>query len=117
MSIANSPLVKTAIAGEDANWGRIVMAVGKSGEAADRDRLTIRIGGISVAKNGMRDPGYNEADIVPHMKGREIAIAVDLGIGKRHGDGLDLRSHPPLYRHQWLLSQLPLRRAGSFIDC
>ena len=56
MAIANSPLVKTAIAGEDANWGRIVMAIGKSGEKAERDRLKIRIGGVQVAKNGMRDP-------------------------------------------------------------
>ena len=82
MSIANSPLVKTAIAGEDANWGRIVMAVGKAGEKALRDKLRIKIGGIQVAKNGMRDPAYNEADIMPHMKGREIVIAADVGVGK-----------------------------------
>ena len=81
MSIANSPLVKTALAASDANWGRIVMAVGKSGEAADRDKLAITIGGISVAKNGMVDPGYNEASLVPHMHGRDIQITVDVGIG------------------------------------
>ncbi|MBM3519918.1 MAG: bifunctional glutamate N-acetyltransferase/amino-acid acetyltransferase ArgJ, partial [Alphaproteobacteria bacterium] len=82
MSIANSPLVKTAIAGEDANWGRIVMAVGKAGEKAERDRLRIRIGGITVARNGMRDPDYREADIMPHMKGRAITIETDVGIGR-----------------------------------
>ena len=82
MTIANSPLVKTAIAGEDANWGRIVMAVGKSGEKAIRDKLKIRIGGIQVAAKGMKDPNYKEADIMPHMKGRDIKIAVDLGIDK-----------------------------------
>ena len=82
MSIANSPLVKTAIAGEDANWGRIVMAIGKAGEKAVRDRLRIRIGGIQVAKSGMRDPHYREADIMPHMKGREIVIEADVGVGK-----------------------------------
>ena len=82
MSIANSPLVKTAIAGEDANWGRIVMAIGKAGEKAIRDKLRIRIGGIQVAKNGMRDPDYKEAEIMPHMKGREITIEADVGVGR-----------------------------------
>jgi glutamate N-acetyltransferase/amino-acid N-acetyltransferase len=82
MTIANSPLVKTAIAGEDANWGRIVMAVGKSGEAADRDRLSIRMGGIDVAKNGMAVPGYDEAPVARHMKGENIDIEVDVGVGK-----------------------------------
>jgi len=82
MTIANSPLVKTAIAGEDANWGRIVMAVGKSGEAADRDRLAIRIGGVDVAKNGMAVRGYDEAPVAKHMKGQEIDIEVDVGVGK-----------------------------------
>lgn len=81
MSIANSPLVKTAIAGEDANWGRIVMAVGKSGARADRDKLKIWIGGVQVASNGMRDPAYREGDIVPHMKSRCIDIKVDAGVG------------------------------------
>jgi glutamate N-acetyltransferase/amino-acid N-acetyltransferase len=82
MSIANSPLVKTAVAGEDANWGRVVMAIGKAGEKAIRDRLKIRIGGITVAKNGMRDPSYKEAEIMPHMKGRHIVIEADVGVGK-----------------------------------
>ncbi len=82
MSIANSPLVKTAIAGEDANWGRIVMAVGKSGARADRDKLKIWIGGVKVASRGMRDPAYREQDIVPHMKGRHIEIKVDAGVGR-----------------------------------
>ncbi|HEX2431320.1 MAG TPA: bifunctional glutamate N-acetyltransferase/amino-acid acetyltransferase ArgJ [Aestuariivirgaceae bacterium] len=82
LAIGNSPLVKTAVAGSDANWGRIVMAVGKSGEAADRDKLQIAIGGLSVAKNGMRDPGYDEAALTPHMQGREIDIAVDVGMGR-----------------------------------
>jgi glutamate N-acetyltransferase / amino-acid N-acetyltransferase len=82
MSIANSPLVKTAITGEDANWGRIVMAIGKAGEKAIRDKLRIRIGGITVAKSGMRDPSYKEAEIMPHMKGREIVIEADVGVAK-----------------------------------
>ncbi len=82
MTIANSPLVKTAIAGEDANWGRIVMAVGKSGEKAIRDKLKIKIGGILVAAKGMRDASYKEADIMPHMKGRDIRIEADIGVGK-----------------------------------
>jgi len=82
MSIANSPLVKTAIAGEDANWGRIVMAVGKAGEKANRDRMRVRIGGITIAKNGMRDPAYKEADIMPHMQGRHIVIEADVGVAK-----------------------------------
>ncbi|MBC8037691.1 MAG: bifunctional glutamate N-acetyltransferase/amino-acid acetyltransferase ArgJ [Rhizobiales bacterium] len=81
MSIANSPLVKTAIAGEDANWGRIVMAIGKAGEKAIRDKLRIRIGGIQVARNGRRDSSYQEASIMPHMKGRNIAIEADVGVG------------------------------------
>lgn len=82
MTIANSPLVKTAIAGEDANWGRIVMAIGKSGEKALRDKLRIKIGGILVAAKGMRDANYKEAEIMPHMKGREIKIEADIGVGK-----------------------------------
>jgi len=80
MSIANSPLVKTALAASDANWGRIVMAVGKAGEAANRDKLMIRIGGIVVAREGMADPDYQEAQIAPHMKGRDITIEVDVGV-------------------------------------
>ena len=82
LSIANSPLVKTAIAGEDANWGRIVMAVGKSGEKADRERISIRIGGYPVAEIGAAVPGYDETPVAAHMKGTDIDIAVDVGIGK-----------------------------------
>jgi glutamate N-acetyltransferase/amino-acid N-acetyltransferase len=82
LTIANSPLVKTAIAGEDANWGRIVMAVGKSGEKAIRDKLKIWIGGVQLAKNGMRAPDYREEEIMPHMKGRSIVIKTDVGVGK-----------------------------------
>ncbi len=82
LAIANSPLVKTAIAGEDPNWGRVVMAIGKAGERADRDRLAIRIGDVRVATNGQVDPGYVEADAARHMKGREIEIAVDVGVGR-----------------------------------
>jgi glutamate N-acetyltransferase / amino-acid N-acetyltransferase len=81
MSIANSPLVKTAIAGEDANWGRIVMAVGKAGEPADRDLISVGIGGTWMARDGGVVPGYDETPVVAHMKGREIEIAVDLGLG------------------------------------
>ncbi len=72
LAVANSPLVKTAIAGEDANWGRIVMAVGKSGEPADRDRLSVGVGGTWMAREGTVVPGYDEAPVVAHMKGREI---------------------------------------------
>ncbi len=82
LSIANSPLVKTAIAGEDANWGRVVMAVGKAGEPADRDRLSIWFGGIRVAHRGARDPGYDEAAVSAAMKKPEIALKVALGLGK-----------------------------------
>ncbi len=82
LSIANSPLVKTAIAGEDANWGRIVMAVGKSGEPADRDRLKISFGTQVVAEAGERSPKYNEAAATKAVKGREVEIAVDIGLGK-----------------------------------
>ncbi|MBR0793690.1 bifunctional glutamate N-acetyltransferase/amino-acid acetyltransferase ArgJ [Bradyrhizobium manausense] len=82
MSIANSPLVKTAIAGEDANWGRVVMAVGKAGEPADRDKLSISFNGIRVAKSGARDPSYDETQVSEAMKAPEIAIKVSLGLGK-----------------------------------
>ncbi|HVM84410.1 MAG TPA: bifunctional glutamate N-acetyltransferase/amino-acid acetyltransferase ArgJ [Candidatus Binatia bacterium] len=81
LSIANSPLVKTAIAGEDANWGRIVMAVGKAGEKADRDRLAIKIGGVLIAAKGQRVPDYDEAPVARHIKGRDIKIEVDVGVG------------------------------------
>jgi glutamate N-acetyltransferase / amino-acid N-acetyltransferase len=83
LAIGNSPLVKTALSAGDANWGRIVMAVGKAGEKADRDRLSISVGGIAIAADGEPVPGYDEAPVARHMKGREIAITVDLGIG--HG--------------------------------
>ena len=82
MSIANSPLVKTAIAGEDANWGRVVMAVGKAGEPADRDKLSIWFGGIRVAHKGARDPAYDEATVSAEMKKPEIYLKVALGLGK-----------------------------------
>ncbi len=82
MSIANSPLVKTAIAGEDANWGRVVMAVGKAGEPANRDKLSISFNGIRVAKSGARDPSYDEAEVSAAMKQPKIAIKVALGLGK-----------------------------------
>jgi glutamate N-acetyltransferase / amino-acid N-acetyltransferase len=81
LAIGNSPLVKTAIAAGDANWGRIVMAVGKAGERADRDTLTISVGGVQIAAEGGPVPGYDEAPVAEHMKGRYITIGVDLGIG------------------------------------
>ncbi|HEY8594625.1 MAG TPA: bifunctional glutamate N-acetyltransferase/amino-acid acetyltransferase ArgJ [Devosiaceae bacterium] len=80
-AIANSPLVKTAIAGEDANWGRVVMAVGKAGEPADRDRLSIRFGDVVVAENGARAPGYDEDAASAYMKGEDLEIGVTLGLG------------------------------------
>ncbi|MEO1292664.1 MAG: bifunctional ornithine acetyltransferase/N-acetylglutamate synthase, partial [Pseudomonadota bacterium] len=81
LAIANSPLVKTAWAGEDPNWGRIVMAVGKSGEAADRDRLSIRYGEHPVAENGWVAPGYDEAAVAEYMRGDTLQLAVDVGVG------------------------------------
>src|SRR6202050_4512961 len=82
MSIANSPLVKTAIAGEDANWGRVVMAVGKAGEPADRGRLSVWVTGIRVARSGARDPSYDEAEVSAAMKNPKIQIKIALGLGK-----------------------------------
>src|SRR3982751_4364062 len=82
MSVANSPLVKTAIAGEDANWGRVVMAVGKAGEPAERDRLAIRFGETQVAKDGLAVDGYDEAPVAAHLRGSEIEIRIALGLGK-----------------------------------
>ncbi|MBC7159524.1 MAG: bifunctional glutamate N-acetyltransferase/amino-acid acetyltransferase ArgJ [Porphyrobacter sp.] len=82
LAVANSPLVKTALAGEDANWGRVVMAVGKAGEPADRDRLSIGFGGHWTARDGQPVAGYDEAPVAEHLKGREIVIAVDLGLGE-----------------------------------
>jgi glutamate N-acetyltransferase/amino-acid N-acetyltransferase len=81
MSIANSPLVKTAIAGGDANWGRIVMAVGKAGEPAERDRLAIRFGPVLVAAEGAVVPGYDETPVAAHLAGSEVMVSVDLGLG------------------------------------
>lgn len=81
LSIANSPLVKTAIAGEDPNWGRVVMAIGKSGAAADRDLLSIWFGDVLVADKGWINPDYREEDAAAHMKGQDLVIAVDLGLG------------------------------------
>lgn len=81
-AIADSPLVKTAVAGGDANWGRVVAAVGKAGEPADRDRLAIAIGGVTVAREGSVVAGYDERPVAAHMQGREIEIAVDLGLGR-----------------------------------
>ena len=82
MAIANSPLVKTAVAGQDPNWGRIVAAIGKSGAAADRDKLTIHFGDILVAQNGWRNPDYKEEDGAAYMRQQDLIIAVDLGLGK-----------------------------------
>jgi glutamate N-acetyltransferase/amino-acid N-acetyltransferase len=81
-AIAESPLVKTALAGEDANWGRVVMAVGKAGEPADRDKLSIAFNGIRVAHKGERDSRYDEAEVSALMRRDEIVIDVELGIGK-----------------------------------
>jgi glutamate N-acetyltransferase/amino-acid N-acetyltransferase len=81
LAIANSPLVKTAIAGEDPNWGRVVMAIGKSGAAADRDLLSISFGDILVAEKGWVSPDYSEEDAAAYMKGQDLVIAVDLGLG------------------------------------
>ena len=82
MAIANSPLVKTAIAGQDPNWGRIVAAIGKSGAEADRDKLSIRFGDILVAENGWRNPDYREEDGAAYMLQSDLVIAVDMGLGK-----------------------------------
>jgi glutamate N-acetyltransferase/amino-acid N-acetyltransferase len=82
LSVANSPLIKTAIAGEDPNWGRVVMAIGKSGATADRDLLSIRFGDVEVARNGWRSENYSEEKATAHMKGEHIVIGVDLGIGR-----------------------------------
>jgi glutamate N-acetyltransferase / amino-acid N-acetyltransferase len=84
--IGNSPLVKTALAAGDANWGRIVMAVGKAGEKADRDRLAISVGGVRIAEKGGPVAGYDEAPVALHMSGREILIEVDIGIGKGNAE-------------------------------
>lgn len=80
LSVANSPLVKTAIAGEDANWGRVVMAVGKAGEPADRDKLSIRFADKWVAQNGLAVDSYDEGPVADHLKGSEISIGIDMGL-------------------------------------
>jgi glutamate N-acetyltransferase/amino-acid N-acetyltransferase len=82
LAIANSPLVKTAVAGEDANWGRVVMAVGKSGEKADRDAMSVAFGGIEIARDGARVASFDEAPVTAHMKGREVLIETDVGVGR-----------------------------------
>ncbi len=82
LAIGNSPLVKTAIAGSDANWGRIVMAVGKAGEKADRDKLSIAFGGIAITRKGKRVPDYDESKVEAHLRGKSIDITVDVGVGK-----------------------------------
>jgi glutamate N-acetyltransferase / amino-acid N-acetyltransferase len=81
LSCANSPLLKAAIFGEDPNWGRVVMAIGKAGEAADRDKLSIWFGPHNVARNGERTPEYVEQTVAAYMKGREIVIRADVGVG------------------------------------
>ncbi|HKU98103.1 MAG TPA: bifunctional glutamate N-acetyltransferase/amino-acid acetyltransferase ArgJ [Vineibacter sp.] len=82
LAVANSPLVKTAIAGEDANWGRIVMAVGKAGEKADRDKLRISMGGVRITDGGQVVPKYDEAPVVKHIQGRDVVIDIELGLGR-----------------------------------
>ncbi len=82
LAIANSPLVKTAIAGSDANWGRVVMAVGKAGEKADRDRLSIAFGGVPITRLGKRVADYDEAVVERHLRGRDVSMTVDVGIGR-----------------------------------
>lgn len=81
LAVANSPLVKTAVAGEDANWGRVVMAVGKAGEPADRDKLSIGFGGVSVARDGQPLADYDEGPVAAHLKGEDVTIEIDLGLG------------------------------------
>ena len=100
MSIANSPLVKTAIAGEDANWGRVVMAVGKAGEPADRDKLSIWFGGIRVAHKGARDPGYDEAEVVAAMKKPEHRAQGRARPRQGPRSRADLRPHQGICRDQ-----------------
>jgi hypothetical protein len=113
MAIANSPLVKTAVAGEDANWGRVVMAVGKAGEPAERDKLAICFGDIRVAVKGARDPNYDEARTSAYMKGDEITIRVDLGLGRGEATHVDLRPHQGLCGDQRRLPELNGRFTGG----
>jgi glutamate N-acetyltransferase / amino-acid N-acetyltransferase len=84
LAVGNSPLVKTALAAGDANWGRIVMAVGKAGEKAVREKLSITVGGVRIAEKGGPAPGYDEVPVAKHMAGRDVHIALDLGVGKGH---------------------------------
>jgi glutamate N-acetyltransferase/amino-acid N-acetyltransferase len=86
LSIANSPLVKTAIAGQDANWGRIIMAIGKSGEPADRDKTSVSMGGVTIAKDGEAVDAYDETPVATHMKGQYIDIHVSVGVGTGTAD-------------------------------
>ena len=108
LSIGNSPLVKTALAGEDANWGRVVMAVGKAGEPADRDKLSIWFGEHRVAHEGERDPSYSEDAVSAYMKKSELLLRVDLGIGSGPRHDLDLRPDRRIHRDQRRLSELTL---------
>ena len=105
-SVANSPLVKTAIAGEDANWGRIVMAVGKSGERADRDKLSDSIGGVKIADGGRVVPNYDETPVAELHQGHRHRDRHRSRHRPRPRHGLDLRSDPRLHRHQRQLSFL-----------
>ena len=99
-AVAESPLVKTALAASDANWGRIVAAVGKAGQRADRDRLSIWIGDEQCASNGVPHPGYSEQRATEHLLGDNIELRTDVGVGDGKGHDLDLRPDPRLHRHQ-----------------
>ena len=116
LSIANSPLVKTAIAGEDANWGRVVMAVGKAGEPADRDLLSIWFGDIRVAHNGERDPAYSEEATSAYMKQRGHRDPRRYRARARQGHGVDLRPHQGICRDQRRLPELASCRAPTARD-
>ena len=106
LACANSPILKAAIAGEDPNWGRVVMAIGKSGEAADRDKLSIWFGPHLVAKDGERAPDYVEKTVAAYMQGREIVIRADVGVGNGQRHRVDLRPDPRLHLDQRGLSEL-----------
>ena len=115
LSIGNSPLVKTAIAAGDANWGRIVMAVGKAGEKADRDRLSISVGGIRIAAEGGPVPGYDEAPVAEHMAGPRHHDRRRSRHRPRPRDGVDLRPDARLCRHQRQLPELTPRPIRSLV--
>ena len=106
MAVANSPLVKTAIAGEDANWGRIVMAVGKAGEPADRDRLSVAVGGVWMAKRRRRGAGVRRDAGGRTHEGARDRDRDRSGSGAGEGHRVDLRSDARVYRHQWVVSKL-----------